>query len=73
MKFKEMKKLHPLINHKSNHLGAGQVRDCIKNQVLYQINKGEKIAQIMLCEHKSYFMGYESETERIGGFGSSGN
>ena len=37
------------------------------------IKKGEKIAQIMLCEHKSYLMGYESETERSGGFGHSGD
>lgn len=38
----------------------------------FKINKGDKIAQIMLCEHKSYLMGYESEEERVGGFGSSG-
>jgi len=37
------------------------------------IQKGDKIAQIMLCEHKSYLMGYDSEEERVGGFGSSGN
>lgn len=38
----------------------------------YEISKGDKIAQIMLCEHKSYLMGYESEEERQGGFGSTG-
>lgn len=54
-----------------NPMGVGQVRDCIVNKVLYQISKGEKIAQIMLCEHKSYLMGYESKTERAGGFGST--
>ena len=45
---------------------------CSPNATAYKINKGEKIAQIMLCEHKSYLMGYESETERVGGFGHSG-
>jgi len=44
---------------------------CSSNATSYRINKGEKIAQIMLCEHKSYLMGYESETERVGGFGST--
>jgi len=38
----------------------------------YEIKKGDKIAQIMLCEHKSYLFGIETETERNGGFGSSG-
>ena len=35
------------------------------------IKKGDRIAQIMLCEHKSYMFGIESEDERNGGFGSS--
>lgn len=39
----------------------------------YKIKKGEKIAQIMLCEHKTYLMGIESDEERTGGFGSTGN
>ena len=46
---------------------------CSPNATAYKINKGEKIAQIMLCEHKSYLMGYESKEKRVGGFGSSGN
>ena len=37
-----------------------------------EIKKGDKIAQITLVEHKSYLMGYESEEERIGGYGSTG-
>lgn len=45
---------------------------CSPNATAYKINKGEKIAQIMLCEHKSYLLGYESDTERVGGFGHSG-
>ena len=43
-----------------------------QKQTDYKINKGEKIAQIMLCEHKSYLLGYKSEEERQGGFGSTG-
>lgn len=42
------------------------------DDVEFKISKGEKIAQIMLCEHKSWLLGYESETERTGGFGHSG-
>ncbi|MDQ1264551.1 MAG: dUTP pyrophosphatase [Campylobacterota bacterium] len=36
------------------------------------IAKGDKIAQAMLMEHKSYLMRYESDVVRAGGFGSSG-
>jgi dUTPase len=36
------------------------------------ISKGDRIAQIMLCEHKSYLFGIESEEERNGGLGSTG-
>jgi len=35
------------------------------------INKGDKIAQCTLVEHKGFLMGIESETERTGGFGHS--
>jgi len=38
----------------------------------YTIKKGDKIAQIMLCEHKSYLIGIDTDKERIGGFGSTG-
>ena len=37
----------------------------------YTINKGDKIAQCTLKEHKGYLLGIESDTERTGGFGSS--
>lgn len=37
------------------------------------INKHDKIAQILLKEHKTYLMGVDTEEERCGGFGSSGN
>lgn len=37
----------------------------------YYIQKGDKIAQIMLKEHKTYLMGIDTEEERRGGFGST--
>jgi dUTPase len=37
----------------------------------FYIHKGDKIAQIMLCPHKTYLFGIESEDERTGGFGST--
>ena len=37
----------------------------------FTINKGDKVAQITLKEHKGYLMGIESDTERTGGFGST--
>ena len=39
----------------------------------FTINKGNKVAQITLKEHKGYLMGIESDTERNGGFGSTGD
>ena len=39
----------------------------------YKISKGDKIAQILLKEHKTYLMGIDTEEERTGGFGSTGN
>jgi len=38
----------------------------------FTINKGDKIAQAILVEHKSWLMGIESDTERTNGFGSTG-
>lgn len=39
----------------------------------FYIEKGDKIGQLLLIEHKGYLFGIESEEERTGGFGSSGN
>jgi dUTPase len=44
----------------------------IEENNTFQIKKGDRVAQIMLCEHKSYLFGIESEEERVGGFGSTG-
>ena len=38
----------------------------------FKIKKGDKVAQFTLKEHKGYLMGYETETLRTGGFGSTG-
>jgi dUTPase len=40
---------------------------------IFTILKGEKIAQILLKEHKTFLMGIETEEKRTGGFGSTGN
>lgn len=40
---------------------------------VFRIKKGDKVAQIMLCEHKTYLFGIKTEAERKGGFGSTGN
>ena len=39
----------------------------------FKISKGDKVAQACLKEHKGYLMGYETETLRAGGFGSTDN
>ena len=36
------------------------------------INKGDKVAQCTLKEHKGYLLGYESDVVRVSGFGSTG-
>jgi len=41
------------------------------DEIEFTIKKGDKIAQILLKEHKSYLFGIESEEERTGGFGST--
>jgi len=38
----------------------------------YEIRKGDKIAQITLLEHKGYLFGIDTDKEREGGFGSTG-
>ena len=38
----------------------------------FQINRGDKVAQISLVEHKTYLMGIDTTKKRTGGFGSTG-
>jgi dUTPase len=42
-----------------------------RNKSVFKISKGDKIAQILLKEHKTYLMGIDTQEERIGGFGST--
>lgn len=46
---------------------------CFNGGTHFKIEKGDKIAQILLKEHKTYLMGVDSAEERTGGFGSTGN
>ena len=47
-----------------------ELKGC-KEQYHFVIKKGDKVAQCTLKEHKGYLMGYETETLRTGGFGST--
>lgn len=42
------------------------------DDVEFTIKKGERVAQILLLEHKSYLFGIDTKDERTGGFGSTG-
>jgi dUTPase len=44
----------------------------IRGREYYEINKGDRIGQITLLEHKSYLFGIDTDNEREGGFGSTG-
>ena len=46
-------------------------RDGFDDWGTYYIEKGDRIAQIMLKEHLSHLFGIETEKERDGGFGST--
>ena len=43
----------------------------VKYSSSFKIKKGDKIAQILLKEHKTYLMGIDTDDERNGGFGST--
>ncbi len=45
---------------------------CFNGGTHFKIEKGDKIAQILLKEHKTYLMGVDTEDERVGGLGSTG-
>ena len=38
----------------------------------FTVSKGDRIAQIMLCEHSSWRLGIETDDKRVGGIGSTG-
>ena len=54
-----------------DYMGSPRVSG-IKYSSYFKVNKGDKIAQIMLKEHKTYLMGISTEEKRTGGFGSTG-
>ena len=54
------------------HTGYGDKKLGIDIYKFFEINKGDKVAQCTLKEHKGYLLGIESDTERSGGFGSTG-
>jgi len=58
-----------------NPLGVLQhFMDCTdQSREPFIIKKGDRIAQVMLLEHKSSLFNIESDVERTGGFGSSGS
>ena len=63
-------------NNKTESLVNGQTKATknyytCKNNLI--VKKGDKVAQCTLKEHKGYLMGYETETLRTGGFGSTDN
>ena len=49
-----------------------ELKGC-NEQYHFTIQKGDKVAQCTLKEHKGYLMGYETEILRTGGFGSTDN
>lgn len=57
--------------HSENFSSVAQIGEEAFKYSHYTINKGDKVAQITLMEHKGYLMGIESDTDRTGGFGSS--
>lgn len=61
---------NPIKTRIVNPYPAGCYTDVYFPQI--KLSKGDKIAQAMLMEHKSYLMGYESDVVRNSGFGSTG-
>ena len=51
---------------------SGNINTLFPTNDFSTIKKGDKIAQCTLKEHKGYLLGIESDTERAGGFGSTG-
>ena len=59
-----------------DYMGSPREREddvIVKYSSYFKVNKGDKIAQIMLKEHKTYLMGISTEDKRVGGFGSTGS
>jgi len=52
---------------------ADEIKIVISNMNLdpVKINKGDRIAQLLLKEHQTHLLGIHSDTDRSGGFGST--
>lgn len=49
-----------------------RVHNPSQNSDRVTVKKGDRVAQITLLEHKAYLFGIDTEDERTGGFGSTG-
>ena len=58
--------------HRTEGRLCGEVSIIETKKEPFKIKKGDKVAQCTLKEHMGYLMGYESDTIRDGGFGSTG-
>ena len=59
------------VTHEEIHLESGESYKYTYS-LPYEVKKGNRIAQILLKEHKSYLFDIKTDKERIGGFGSTG-
>ena len=64
--------LHKPINKGDDFETSGHLIGFNDEDFGYKVKKGDKIAQILLKEHKTYLMGFDTQEERNGGFGSTG-
>lgn len=61
----------PMVVDLINKMFNSNLKHTFTDTTTFKIKKGDKIGQIMLCEHKTYLFGIESDVERDGGFGST--
>lgn len=65
--------VHNPVNKVGTYYQDGTIQlGCPNGGTHFKIEKGDKVAQCTLKEHKGYLMGYESDIVRDGGFGSTG-
>ena len=64
-----------LVNFQDGYTEALGTSDILaQTSIGYQIKKGDKIGQLILCRHEAWLLPseYMKDEERVGGFGSSG-
>ena len=52
--------------------GVRYLNDSYVGNSVFQIKKGDKVAQCTIAPHEGFLMGYESDVVRVSGFGSTG-